>query len=119
MDWILGTGQNRTHMIYVSDDEQQIITTNVSSGTVSIIEMETVHMPDLRPAGEASPAGGHGAHHMAARLPRKDWNQTVVRVGNGSEGFDVSPDRREYGWPMRRTAPFQLSTSPGKRSARR
>jgi YVTN family beta-propeller protein len=24
-----------------------------------------------------------------------DWNETVVRVGNGSEGFDVSPDHRE------------------------
>ena len=33
VDWILGTGQNRTHMIYVSPDVQQIITTNVSSGT--------------------------------------------------------------------------------------
>ena len=24
-----------------------------------------------------------------------DWNETVVRVGNGSEGFDLSPDQRE------------------------
>ena len=24
-----------------------------------------------------------------------DWNQTLVKVGNGSEGFDVSPDGRE------------------------
>ena len=24
-------------------------------------------------------------------MPRMDWNQTVIRVGNGSEGFDVSP----------------------------
>ena len=65
VDWILGTGQNRTHMIYVSDDQQQIITTNVSSGTVSIIEMKTVHMgpppggmppPGLMPP----PSGGHG-----------------------------------------------------------
>lgn len=28
-------------------------------------------------------------------MPRTDWNETVVRVGNGSEGFDVSPDGRE------------------------
>ena len=27
--------------------------------------------------------------------PRTDWNETVVRVGNGSEGFDVSPDGKE------------------------
>jgi len=38
IDWILGTGQNRTHMIYVSPDLKWIVTTNVSSGTVSIIE---------------------------------------------------------------------------------
>src|ERR1700761_7885090 len=44
VDWILGTGQNRTHMIYVSDYQQRIITTNVSSGTVSIIDLEPVHM---------------------------------------------------------------------------
>jgi YVTN family beta-propeller protein len=30
-----------------------------------------------------------------ARGPRTDWNETVVRVGNGSEGFDISPDHRE------------------------
>jgi YVTN family beta-propeller protein len=28
-------------------------------------------------------------------MTRKDWNETVIRVGNGSEGFDVSPDHRE------------------------
>jgi hypothetical protein len=38
VDWILGTGQNRTHMIYVTRDQQQIYTTNVASGTVSILE---------------------------------------------------------------------------------
>jgi YVTN family beta-propeller protein len=75
VDWILGTGQNRTHMIYVSPDLQRIVTTNVSSSTVSIIEKTT---------------GNFGPD--PARL---DWNETVVRVGNGSEGFDVSPDGKE------------------------
>jgi DNA-binding beta-propeller fold protein YncE len=56
VDWILGTGQNRTHMIYVSDDEQRIITTNVSSGTVSIIEQKPVPMPPP-PPGRSTPAG--------------------------------------------------------------
>jgi len=26
---------------------------------------------------------------------RKDWNETVVPVGHGSEGFDLSPDQKE------------------------
>ncbi len=74
---ILGTGQNRTHMIYVSPDMKRIVTTNVSSGTVSIIDKEGSHAGP--PPG---PTGG-------------DWNETVVRVGPGSEGFDVSVDGRE------------------------
>jgi YVTN family beta-propeller protein len=75
IDWILGTGQDRTHMIYVSPDMKLIVTTNVSSGTVSMIEKT---------------AGG-----SASGSPRGDWSETVVRVGNGSEGFDVSPDGKE------------------------
>jgi DNA-binding beta-propeller fold protein YncE len=27
--------------------------------------------------------------------PRMDWNQTVIPVGKGDEGFDVTPDGRE------------------------
>lgn len=80
VDWILGTGQNRIHMIYVSPDAQRIVTTNVNSGTVSIIDKAPVHTP--------GPASG-------SRGMSSDWNQTVVRVGNGSEGFDVSPDGKE------------------------
>jgi hypothetical protein len=34
IDWIMGTGQNRTHMIYVARDEKHIYTTSVSSGTI-------------------------------------------------------------------------------------
>ncbi len=80
VDWILGTGQNRTHMIYVSPDLKTIVTTNVSSGTVSIIEKAT---------------GGPPGQGSALATPGGDWNETVVRVGNGSEGFDVSPDGKE------------------------
>jgi len=80
IDWILGTGQNRTHMICVSPDMKLIVTTNVSSGTVSIIEKTAGG-----PRGQGAPPGAPGG----------DWNETVVRVGNGSEGFDVSPDGKE------------------------
>ena len=80
VDWILGTGQNRTHMIYVSPDMKTIVTTNVSSGTVSIIDKA---------------AGGPPGQGSALGAPGGDWNETVVRVGNGSEGFDVSADGKE------------------------
>ncbi|WP_158749376.1 YncE family protein [Acidobacterium sp. S8] len=96
VDWILGTGQNRTHMIYVSADLQHIVTTNVSSGTVSIIDQEPIHMPGP-PPGMHPPSGGGTPPPgpPPGSMPRTDWNETVVRVGNGSEGFDVSPDGNE------------------------
>ena len=87
IDWIMGTGQNRTHMIYVTPDEKQIYTTNISSANVSILEKVALPPmgppPGMRPP---PPAGGP---------PRMDWNQTVIPVGKGDEGFDVSPDGHE------------------------
>lgn len=77
VDWILGTGQNRTHMIWVSEDLKHLVTSNVSSGTVSMIEKT-----GTRSGPPPGPPGG-------------DWDETVVRVGNGSEGFDVSPNGKE------------------------
>lgn len=76
IDWILGTGQKRTHMILVSPDMTRVISTNVSSGTVSIMQK----------LGQSSPS--------SARFGG-DWEVTVVPVGRGSEGFDLSPDGKE------------------------
>ncbi len=66
IDWVLGTGQNRTHMIYVLDDLKRMITSNVSSATMTLVE----------------------------KGPR-DWEETVIQVGRGAEGFDLSPDHKE------------------------
>jgi len=38
IDWVMGTGQNRTHMIWVNRDLKTIITSNVSSATITILE---------------------------------------------------------------------------------
>src|ERR1700732_4487962 len=56
VDWIMGTGQNRTHMIYVTADEKQIYTTNVSSATVSILEQVAL-TPMGPPPGTRQPSG--------------------------------------------------------------
>jgi YVTN family beta-propeller protein len=82
IDWIMGTGQNRTHMLYVTSDEKKIYTTNVSSGTVSILEQMTTSTGAPGPAAQGVPS-------------RMDWNVSVIAVGKGDEGFDVSPDGRE------------------------
>lgn len=97
VDWILGTGQNRTHMIFVSKDLKRIVTTNVSSGTVSIIEKSTPA------AGGFGPGPGPGPGRRARRNgprgrtgpPEGDWDETVVAVGKGAEGFDASPGGKE------------------------
>jgi YVTN family beta-propeller protein len=74
VDWILGTGQNRTHMVYVWHDLSRIVTSNVNSATLTIIEKTT--------------AAGRGR----GGPPQADWDETIVAVGRGAEGFDVSPD---------------------------
>jgi len=93
IDWIMGTGQNRTHMLYVTSDEKTIYTTNVSSGTVSVLELVT--LPPMGPPPGTAPPGGQAAPPRPAGPPRMDWNETVIPVGKGDEGFDVSPDGHE------------------------
>jgi YVTN family beta-propeller protein len=70
-DWATGTGEDRTHMIYVTRDGKKVYTTNVNAATVSILE-DSATPPAYR-----------------------EWLQTVIPVAKGSEGFDVSPDGRE------------------------
>ncbi len=101
VDWILGTGQDRTHMIVVSKNLDQIVTSNVNSGTISIIEQ--VSPPN---EGFGSPPGALGSGTAAGGVPpqgpgplpggrRMTWKVTNVPAGNGVEGFDVSPDGKE------------------------
>lgn len=89
VDWLLGTGQNRTHMLYVSSDQKRIFTTNVSSATVSIIDKTN-----------AVAGGGRGP---AGVPPQAEWDQVAIGVGPGAEGFDVSPDGKEV-WTANATA---------------
>jgi YVTN family beta-propeller protein len=77
VDWTLRTGQDRTHMIHVSPDLKRVLASNTGSGTLSVIDRRD----------GAAPGGPAGS-------PAAEWEQTVVRTGNGVEGFDVSPDGR-------------------------
>src|ERR1700728_2842357 len=89
IDWIMGTGQNRTHMIYVTADQKQVYTTNVSSATVSILEKIALPPmgppPGMRVGPNGPPPGGPPPGNGGP--PRMDWNQTVIPVGRGGEGF--------------------------------
>jgi YVTN family beta-propeller protein len=82
-------------MLYVTPDEKQIYTTNVNSATVSILEKVT--LPPMGPPPGMQPPQGSQPPPIppGGNQPRIDWNQTVISVGKGDEGFDVSPDGRE------------------------
>lgn len=67
VDWILGIGQNRTHMIYVTKNLACIFTSDVNSGTITILE--------------------HSEHADVS-----GWTEAHIPVGQGPEGFDLSPD---------------------------
>ena len=78
VDWVLGTGQNRTHMIYVAPDARWMVTSNISSATMTFVDRTT--------------GGGRGGRGPGGQT---DWEETVVPVGRGAEGFDVSPGGKE------------------------
>lgn len=88
IDFVLGTGQNRTHMIWVSADAQRMVTSNVNSATMTLIERSARRGPAAPPP----PGAGASAPPMG---PPADWEETVVPVGRGAEGFDVSPNGQE------------------------
>jgi DNA-binding beta-propeller fold protein YncE len=96
IDWILGTGQNRTHMIYVFDDLKHIITSNVSSATMTFIEKSSGggRGPGSGPGGPP-PGMQKGPGRGPGGPPQGDWDEAVVAVGRGAEGFDVSPNGKE------------------------
>ncbi len=73
MDWSMGTGQDRTHMVYVTPDGKNVYTTNVSSGTVSIL------VDSLLPPGP-----GPGGKPFPGDKPRMEWIQTIIPVSKGS-----------------------------------
>jgi YVTN family beta-propeller protein len=91
VDWVMGTGQDRTHMIAVWKDLSRIVTTNVSSATLSIFEKSSAGPGPggPPPGGLGGPPPGGPSPAPPPRAPQ--WTQTVVGVGHGSEGFDVAP----------------------------
>ena len=67
IDWQFETGQATTHMVLPTKDARTIFTSNIGGDSVSAIQQ-----------------GAGGA-----------WTQTVIPVGKGPEGIDLSPDGRE------------------------
>jgi DNA-binding beta-propeller fold protein YncE len=98
IDWIMGTGQDRTHMLFVFPDGKRIATTNVNSATVTLME-QVPPRPMGPPPGMTSPGANTSGPRPGSPPPPPgpNWQLTVIPVGRGSEGFDISPDLKE-GW---------------------
>ena len=70
VDWLLGIGQDSTHMLVLSQDHNTIFTANRGSNSVTVVE------------------------DVAAGPP--NWRVTAIPVGGEfPEGIDLSPDGRE------------------------
>jgi DNA-binding beta-propeller fold protein YncE len=81
---VLGTGQDKTHLVWVSRDGRKIVASNAGSGTMSFFdrtEIKPVTVPGAPPEPAAYTAPG--------------WKHTLVPVGQAAEGFAVSPDEHE------------------------
>jgi DNA-binding beta-propeller fold protein YncE len=97
VDWIMGIGQNRTHMIYVFPGSRRIVTTNVNSGSVTILDKFDT------PAGvQPQPPQSGGMSEPPQGLlpgpilpPGGDWQLTNIAAGERNEGFDVTPDLKQ------------------------
>lgn len=68
IDWMEGTGQDRSHVLVLNHDRTKIFTSNINSDSIDIIE-------------------------KISDAP--DWTSTVVKVGKAPEGIDLSPDGKE------------------------
>lgn len=81
---ILGTGQQNTHMLWISRDGNKILASNAGSGTMSLFERVTVR-PSVVP----------GAPQPPASYTHPEWRPSILPVGAKAEGFAVSPDERQ------------------------
>lgn len=64
IDMLLGTGQNGTHMVMTNKDASQMYLSNIAGNSITVADRT-----------------GVGA-----------WNLTHIAVGQGPEGFDLSPE---------------------------
>ncbi|MBZ5524056.1 MAG: YncE family protein [Acidobacteriia bacterium] len=68
LDWIMGTGQDLTHMLVINRNQSRIFTSNILSDSIAV----------LKPQG-----------------PGANWHVTAIPVGKRPEAIDLSPDEKE------------------------
>jgi YVTN family beta-propeller protein len=89
IDWKFETGQDATHMVLVAKDGRRIFTSNIASNSISEIE-----------------EGSGGT-----------WTQTVIPVGKGPEGIELSPDGKEVWTAHSRDGAISIIDVAGRKVA--
>lgn len=69
VDWLMGTGQNASHMIVGTPDQKRFYTTNIASDSVTAFEFQNI--------------------------PPAQSRITQITVGKQPEAIDISPDGKE------------------------
>lgn len=77
IEWTMGVGQDRTHLLALGAGGS-IVTANVSSSSLSVVEPVEITF---------------------ANTPRKEWRVTAIATGDGTQGFDLTPDSK-FAWTM-------------------
>jgi DNA-binding beta-propeller fold protein YncE len=81
---VLGTGQDKTHLVWVSPDGSKVVASNAGSGTMSVFD--SIEVKPQMVAGAPAPPPSYTA---------PGWKHTLIPVGQAAEGFAISPDGRE------------------------
>jgi YVTN family beta-propeller protein len=93
VDWLMGTGQNATHMIVVTPDQKRIYTANIGSDSVTSFEFQNV--------------------------PPAPSKMTQIAVGKQPEAIDVSPDGKEVWVGLNAEGAIDvIDTAAGKTTAK-
>jgi DNA-binding beta-propeller fold protein YncE len=84
VETVLGTGQDKTHLVWVSKDGRKVVASNAGSGTMSVFDRT-----------EVKPVTVPGAPLPPASYTVPGWRHTLIPVGQAAEGFAVSADEQE------------------------
>src|SRR5438552_17991582 len=87
-------------MLVAFGDGKRVVTSNVNSATVTVIDPRTVTPP-------------------GSDVPRVEWLETVIPVDRGPEGIDVSPDGHDAWRSEERRVGKSVELGGGRRSKKK
>jgi YVTN family beta-propeller protein len=107
VDWIMGTGQNGTHMVVITPDSKKLYTPNIGSDTVTMMRLvgqqgqpPVVHIPvgrnpegiDISPDGKELWVGHNGDGMLSIIDTATDKVKETIKVGRTPIRVKFTPD---------------------------